>query len=115
MDSSDVDFLQEVFIKQFSTFYARRASLLDGISSDLFFSFGQKWRRQRHLINPTFTAAKLKAMSPLINTGISDFMKKLYEQAENGHECDVYPYYKRMTMDVICECTIYSPIETSFY
>ena len=62
---SDPDFLQEVFVKQFSVFSARKANLLDNVTSDLFSTSGQKWRRQRHLINPTFTASKLKTMSPL--------------------------------------------------
>ena len=100
---SDVDFLQEVFIKQFSVFCARKATLFDSITSDLFFSYGSRWRRQRHLINPTFTAAKLKGMSPLINGCICDFMKKLSEHVENRNEFDIYLYYKRMTMDVICK------------
>lgn len=100
---SDVDFLQEVFVTQFSMFSARRATLLDDFTSNLFFSFGSTWRRQRHLINPTFTAAKLKAMSPLINGCISDWMKKLFDHATNGDEFNIYMYYKRMTMDVICK------------
>ena len=103
--TSDVDFLQEVFIKQFSVFSARRPTLLDGFVSNLFSAIGPTWRRQRHLINPSFTTAKLKTMSPLINGCISDVMKKLSDHAENGEQFDIYLYYKRMTMDVICRHT----------
>lgn len=100
---SDPDFLQEVFVKQFAVFTARKANLLDHVSSDLLFSSGQIWRRQRQLINPAFTAAKLKAMNPLINGCISDFMKQLPDHAETGEEFNIYLYYKRMAMDVICK------------
>lgn len=103
---SDVDFLQEVFVKQFSVFSARKTNLLEHIVPSMLFAFGSKWRRQRHVINPTFTAAKLKAMSPLINGCISDLMKKLPDHAENGDEFNIYLYYKRMTMDIICKYTL---------
>lgn len=104
---SDPDFLQEVFVKQFSVFHARKSTILDDSAHDIVFSSGATWRRQRHVINPTFTAAKMKAMSPLINACINDLMRKLPAHVENGEEFNIYSYYKRMTMDVICKLTIH--------
>ena len=103
---SDADFLQEVFVKQFSVFRQRKRTLLDGKLHDLFFNSGAKWRRQRHVVNPAFTAVKLKGMSPLIKGCVTDFMKKLSDHAENGNEFNIYSYYKRQTMDVICKYTL---------
>ena len=100
---SDPDFIQEVFVKQFSVFHARRANLLDIVMPNLVASSGPTWRRYRHVINPAFTAAKLKMMSPLINGCINDLMKKLVDHTENGEEFNIYSYYKRMTMDTICK------------
>ncbi len=111
---SDPDFLQEVFIKQFAVFSARKASLIDGITPNVFTTNGSKWRRQRHLINPTFTAVKLKTMSPLINGCISDLMGKLPDHVENGDEFNIYLYYKRMTMDVICKYTCALPFFSKY-
>ena len=104
--ASDVDFLQEVFVKQFSIFSERKATLFDGLISNLFSAVGPTWRRQRHLINPSFSSAKLKTMSPLINGCISDLMEKLSDRAETGDDFDIYQYYKRMTMDVICKSIV---------
>ena len=73
------------------------------MSHDIVFSSGAKWKRQRHVINPTFSAAKLKTMSPLINGCITDLMGKLTTHVKNNEEFNIYSYYKRMTMDVICE------------
>ena len=100
---SDPDFIQEVFVKQFSVFHARKMSVMDDIAHDIFYNFGAKWRRQRAVLSPSFTAGKLKTMSPLINGCISDLMKKLSDHAENEDEFDIGLYYKRMTMDVICK------------
>ncbi|CAF3979492.1 unnamed protein product [Adineta steineri] len=101
---SDPDFLQDVFIKQFSNFHARKITMLDSVSHNIFFTNGSEWRRQRQVINPSFTTTKLKTMTPLINQSINDLMDKLSHHSNNSHEFNIYLYYKRLTMDVICRC-----------
>ncbi|CAF1062977.1 unnamed protein product [Adineta steineri] len=101
---SDPDFLQEVFVKQFLNFPSRRQVLGGSRLRNVFNASGATWRRHRHVINPTFSAAKLKMMSPLINGCITNVMDKLKDHAENGNDFNIYTYYKRMTMDVICRC-----------
>ena len=101
---SDLDFLQEVFVKQFSSFHGRRLNPIDSQNRNLFSGWGAQWRRHRHIINPTFSAAKLKMMSPLINGCISNLMEKLANYVKTNEEFNIYMYYKRMTMDVICRC-----------
>jgi len=109
---SDPDFLQEVFVKQFSVFNARKVTVFDKVASLLFLATGANWRRQRHVLNPAFTPGKLKAMSPLINGCTSSLMAKLSDRVENSDEFDIYLYYKRLTMDVICKfmvlCSVFS-------
>lgn len=102
---SDIDFLQEIYIKQFSIFHSRRTNfLLDILKSrgeSLFTAHGNEWRRQRHVINPTFTTLKLKAMTPLMNKCIESLITKIDEI--NNNEFNIYVLYKRLTMDVICK------------
>jgi len=100
---SDPDFIQEVFVKQFSVFQARKATLFDNTTDNVFLAKGPMWHRHRHVINPTFSTAKLKLMSPLINGCINDLMKNLSNHVANGNEFNIYLYYKRMTMDAICK------------
>ncbi len=101
---SDVDFLQEVYIKQFGSFHSRRVPfIMRPIASQkvhMLAADGATWRRQRHVINPTFSTAKLKLMSPLVSQCIQSLMNKL---AENKDEFNIYEMYKRLTMDVICK------------
>jgi cytochrome P450 len=73
---------------------------LIGQKTHLLAAHGATWRRQRHVINPTFSTAKLKLMSPLVNHSIQSLMNKL---AENKEEFNIYGMYKRLTMDVICK------------
>ncbi|UJR11767.1 hypothetical protein I4U23_015949 [Adineta vaga] len=101
---SDLDFLQEVFVKQFGVFSGRNELFGGGKIQNVFTSSGPKWRRHRHVLNPTFSAAKLKLMSPLINGCITNAMEKIGNHVTCDNEFNIYTYYKRMTMDVICRC-----------
>ena len=108
---SDVDFLQEVYIRQFSSFHSRRLPFLarmeTGTLDTIFGASGAKWRRQRRIIHPTFTAAKLKLMSPLMNECIDAMLTKLAEVIKHEDEqINIYDLYRRLSMDVICKCSI---------
>jgi cytochrome P450 len=105
---SDVDFLQEVYIKQFSSFHSRSLPKIFRIENDgkvhLFRASGARWRRQRHVINPTFSSAKLKLMSPLVNGCIEAMIDKVSQMTNSeDKEINIYELYKRLTMDVICK------------
>lgn len=103
---SDPNFLEDVYQKQFAIFHSRHMSFVVRLPNDnrvhLFAAVGERWRRQRHIINPTFSNAKLKSMSAIIQQCIERLMIKL-DQQEPCCQFDIYPLYKRLTMDVICK------------
>jgi thromboxane-A synthase len=104
---SDPDILQDVFIKSFSNFHSRRHLPLEDRDSkqvNLFSAIGLRWKRQRFVLNPTFSSAKLKQMSPLMDKSVNVFMKKMAEQHIKGEPFDIYAYFKRFTMDTIWSC-----------
>lgn len=104
---SDVDFLHEVYIKQFSSFHSRNVLFLarmgPGTPENLFGASGATWRRQRHVVNRTFSLGKMKLMIPTVNECIEILMNKLSILNENDQEFNIYDMYKRMTMDIICK------------
>jgi cytochrome P450 len=55
------------------------------------------------VINPTFSAAKLRLMSSLVNHCIQSLMDKLKNMEEKGAQFNIYEMYRRLTMDVICK------------
>ena len=89
--TSDPDFIQEVFIKQFGNFIARKVSIFwfwfiilwkrtifktmfkrqtfqlsdSGPECDVFLSAKGQWKRMRNIINPTFSTTKLKEVIEL--------------------------------------------------
>ncbi|CAF4626543.1 unnamed protein product, partial [Rotaria sp. Silwood2] len=120
---SDVDFLQEVYIKQFSSFHSRAIPRIFRIETDgkihLFRANGETWRRQRHVINPTFSSSKLKSMTSLVNKCITALLNKISQITDDKQkETNIYELYKRLTMDVICKIIDFSykcPINNLFF
>ncbi|CAF1071542.1 unnamed protein product, partial [Didymodactylos carnosus] len=104
---SDVELLQEIFIKQFSNFNTHHKTQLliktrKNQHDDLIASSGQQWKRQRTILNPVFSQAKLKQMAPLVDNCIAELMTKLSSSENNVF--NIYPYYKRLATDVILKC-----------
>jgi cytochrome P450 family 3 subfamily A len=106
---SDPDILHNVFIKHFSKFHSRRQFPLEDRRTTkgvhLFSATGDEWRRQRAIINPTFSPLKIKRMLPMINDCLSTFINKLDEYKKSSSEgFDIYKLYKCLTMDLIWRC-----------
>lgn len=104
---SDPDILQDVFIKSFSNFHSRRTFPLSDQNAkrvNMFFATGYRWKRQRFMINPTFSSAKLKQMTPVLYRTLNVFMQKISEESKKNEPFDIYAYYKRFTMDTIWSC-----------
>jgi len=104
---SNVEFLEEVYIKQFSSFHSHAfARIYRGQNDEkvsLITAEGARWKRQRHVINPTFSSAKLKLMSSLVNECLEAMFNKLTEiSCDKNTEINIYELYKRLTMDTIC-------------
>lgn len=106
---SDVEFLHEVFVKQFSLFHSRRVPFLArmgrGTHENLFGSEGPTWRKQRRIVNPTFSSNKIRSILPFVHRSIEILIDKFNQHIDrHQHENDEFnidPFYKRMTMDII--------------
>jgi cytochrome P450 len=104
---SDPDILQDIFIKSFSNFHSRRPFAFEDPNArdvNLFSATGLRWKRQRFIINPTFSSAKLKQMTPLMHRTLTKLMTKIDEEYHMNAPFDIYAYFKRYTMDSIWSC-----------
>jgi cytochrome P450 len=101
---SDPDILDQIFRKLFSKFHSRRQFPLEDRSTrhgiHLFSATGDQWRRQRAILNPTFSPLKIKRMLPMIDQCLSRFMSNL----SPSMDIDIYRLYKSLTMDLIWRC-----------
>ena len=105
---SDVDFLEEVFIKQFASFDTRKPALFMLADQEkrmhVANARGPKWRRQRRVINPIFSEVKLTSMIPTINACVDEFIDILQSFSDKHTDVDdIRPIYFRLTMDAVCK------------
>ena len=102
--SSDVEFLQQVFVKQFYSHFVERKKTpferqVDEGLTNLVSADGASWKHQRHIINPAFSIARIKRMNTNMNECVSHFIE-LVEQ-KNDEDFDIFHMYKRFALDVL--------------
>ncbi|XP_017274474.1 thromboxane-A synthase isoform X2 [Kryptolebias marmoratus] len=99
---ADPDILRQVMVKDFNNFTNRRFQLTTKPWKDcLLMLRNEQWKRVRSVVTPTFSAAKLKEMVPLINTATDALMNNLSVHAESGKVFDIHKCFQCFTMDVI--------------
>ncbi|CAF1221938.1 unnamed protein product [Adineta ricciae] len=101
---SDPDMLQEIFVTKFSHFHSRRPLPLQQHDlRHLLASTGDEWKRQRSVMQPTFSPNKLKEMRAIIDQCVTNLIEKLDEQKAEV-EFDITSLLQRMSMDILLNC-----------
>ncbi|XP_064394654.1 cytochrome P450 3A24-like [Halichondria panicea] len=101
----DLDILKQVLVKEFDSFMdrpifpdlLRRKRLPRG----LLLTRGEAWKTSRRTLTPTFSAAKMKMMVPLIENSAQGLLKRMGEIAESGQSADVFKVFGSFTMETI--------------
>lgn len=102
----DLEIVKSILIKDFACFGDRisvstdiqREPLLRNLAN----MSGAEWKVMRHIITPTFSSAKMKAMFPLVVECASTL--KIVLSRESLDEVDVPKLMSRFTTDVIGSC-----------
>ncbi|CAF1044944.1 unnamed protein product [Adineta steineri] len=103
---SDLEFIQEVFISQFTRFCARRMLFIHRMLGDRQLNvFGarsiEQWTRQRRILNPTYSISKMKQLLPTLESCTDIFIEKLTSTISN-EIINIQEFYLRLSMDIIC-------------
>ncbi|GIY77884.1 cytochrome P450 3A24, partial [Caerostris extrusa] len=113
---ADPDLLKKILIKDFHLFSDRpegvplrvhsfldhiipASAIMDNILTNL---KGEKWKRVRTILTPTFSAAKLKGMIPAVNQVCDSALSVLEEKSQKREIIDIYNILQRLTLDIIC-------------
>lgn len=103
-----LELAKSVLIKDFQYFidrgvYSNETS--DPLSAHLFAVRGEKWRKVRHELTPTFTSGKMKFMYPTMVEVGERFEKSLGRMVNKGElQVEVKDLLARFTTDVIGSC-----------
>jgi cytochrome P450 family 6 len=103
---NDPEVIQEVMIKDFTSFHDRNFVVdtdIDPLGAHLFLLGGQKWRDLRVRLSPTFTSGKLKGMYPIINDCSKTLQDYVMKNTKNdkAYEFDSRDLFARYTTNVI--------------
>ena len=101
----DPEMIQEVLIKDFSSFHDRGFAVdeeNDPLTSNIFGLNGQRWRDLRVKLSPTFTSGKLKGMYPTIFSCAQVLQNYIGKEVKNGNDTfDTHDLLGRFTTNVI--------------
>lgn len=106
----DLDVIKNVFVKDFSNFTERNMYYNeddDPLSANLLTLDGEKWKKLRAKLTPTFTSGKMKFMFPTIVMVAERFRDHLHAVTrQTGAECvlEIKELCARFTTDVIGTC-----------
>lgn len=99
---ADVEMIEEIFIKNFSTFCDNKNYLFHPLlTKGLVTVNGERWRRSRRILGPGFTAVKLRVMSETIESCLTSLTNFLDEKREDEmSNMDMNNLIKRFVVDV---------------
>jgi cytochrome P450 len=80
------------------------------VGNSIFVSNGAEWRKQRRMVDPTFSHMRLSAAFPAMAAGVAAFEGELDESAASGEGVSLDLAMSHLTADIICR-TVFS---TSF-
>lgn len=99
----DPKVLQDILISEFSSFYHRGAyanEQVDAMAGNMFLLNGEKWRKIRSTLGPTFTTTKLKGMFDAIVTCSHSLHKYIGQFADSGKTVEVHDVFARYATSV---------------
>lgn len=100
---SDPEAIKQVLQKDFANFTNRmKLNLVTKPMSDSLLCLrDETWKRVRSVLTPSFSAARMKEMCPLINQGCDVLVSNLQQYADSGEACNVQRCYACYTMDIV--------------
>ncbi|XP_071478584.1 cytochrome P450 3A24-like [Diadema antillarum] len=102
----DPDMLRLIMVKNFSNFHNRLDFALNNreLRQALPSLEDERWREVRNLLTPTFSAAKMRQMSNLVNKAADKLMEHIGSQQEKDGYIECKSVFGSFVMDVIGSC-----------
>ncbi|KAM9854475.1 thromboxane-A synthase [Aulostomus maculatus] len=111
---ADPDMLRQVMVREFSSFPNRMTFRFatKPMSDCLLLLRNERWKRVRSILTPSFSAAKMKEMVPLIQTATTALINNLSVYAESGEPFDIHKCFGCFTMDVIASVAFATQVDS---
>lgn len=103
---SDLEMIKHCFVREAHTFRDRMSMILDveTFERSLVGLKGDEWKKVRNVMNPSFSGAKMKFISTIMNGCVNDMLEVLDEELAKGKtSVDVSLMTQGLTMDAIAK------------
>ena len=81
------------------------------IGDSIFVTDGDKWRRQRAMIDPAFSQLRIAAAYPSMLDSVAAFLDRVEGYARSGDAFSLDAQMSHLTADVICRTTFSTPLD----
>lgn len=100
---SDPSMLKDIMVKYFSNFVNRFSVIppMPPMDENLFAMTDDDWKRVRNVLIPTFSAAKLKQVEPIITDACDSLTHQLIQHNQQHAKVNVWKIYSEYSMEVI--------------
>jgi cytochrome P450 family 6 len=100
----DAELVKQILVKDFASFHDRGVYVdekNDPMSGNLFALKGEKWKKLRHQLTPTFTSGKLKNMMPTVMKVANELQDYVRPIAEKEEIVEMKDLMSRYVIDII--------------
>ncbi|XP_054724068.1 cytochrome P450 3A31-like [Uloborus diversus] len=105
---NDLDMLKQVMIKDFQHFTNRPEMFLDisPLNKTVLALKDKRWKEVRSILTPTFSSAKIRLMTQIVNKKVDVTLKEVGKHSEKKEMFDMYELVQGLTLDVIADCAL---------
>lgn len=105
---SDLEMIKECFVKHVHAFHERPAMLIpvEPLLSSLLYATGDRWKKVRSVVNPSFSSNKMKLMTRTIVSCCERTLEVISSHVADRKAVNMTKLYKGLSLDVISKCAL---------
>lgn len=103
---TDPELMKQILVKDFNSFrdrmaYDKNILLNREVESGVFFAKGDMWKRIRGIVSPSFSIAKIRAMTGMVNRSAERLGEHVLKFAQDGVPWGAKLFYGAYALDVV--------------
>ncbi|EEC00505.1 cytochrome P450, putative, partial [Ixodes scapularis] len=105
---TDVEMIKQCFVRNASTFHDRPPfPICTGpFASSIVALEGDEWKKVRAVLNPCFSASKMKLMTQIMGSCADVMIEVVEDHVEKGETVEMYRVSQGLSLDVIAKCAL---------